>query len=203
MFTTLRAEYGRFNVTGITLLVALACILFAAQARAESGFFIGGSVGQAGLELNDGDPVLPVVFDESDLGYKFFAGYNWQLSLVSVGLEAGYVNFGQPGSTIPGIGAFEVETTGLNAFAVVGIDLGPIGVFGKYGTMSWDAKATFDGLSDPDGSIDGTEPMYGVGAKFGIGAVDFRLEYEAIDLNADGISQSDVNMVSLGVSWTF
>jgi outer membrane immunogenic protein len=203
MLTKLAAQNARVGANSFALLVALACVLFATQSRAESGFFIGGSVGQAGLELNDGDPVLPVVFDESDLAYKFMAGYNWQFSLVSLGLEADYVNFGKPASDIPGVGMLEVETTGLSSFAVLGVQLGPIGVFGKYGTMSWDAEATFDGLTDPNGSIDGNEPMYGVGAQFGIGALDLRLEYEAIDLNADGVSQSDMNMVSLGLTWTF
>ncbi|TFG38651.1 MAG: hypothetical protein E4H42_07325 [Chromatiales bacterium] len=203
MFTNLSVEKGRSGVTGVMILVAIACMLFSAQTRAESGFFIGGSVGQAGLQLNDGAPVVPLVFDENDMGYKLFAGYNWQFTILSLGVEAGYVNFGKPGANIPGLGVLEVETTGLNAFGVLGVQLGPIGLFGKYGAMSWDAEATFDGLSDPDGSIDGSEPMYGVGAKFGIGAIDIRLEYEAIDLNADGISESDVNMVSLGLTWTF
>ncbi len=203
MFTTLSIEKGRSGVTGVLILVAVACLLFSTQSRADSGFYIGGSVGQAGIELNDGDPVDPIEFDEDDFSYKLFAGYNWQFSLVSLGVEAGYVNFGQPGANIPGLGELEVETTGLNAFGVLGVQLGPIGVFGKYGMMSWDAEATFDGLSDPEGSIDGTEPMYGVGAKFAIGKVDIRVEYEAIDLNADGISESDVNMVSVGLSWTF
>lgn len=203
MFSTLTIENGRSGVTGAMFLVAIACLLFSAQSRADSGFYIGGSVGQAGIELNDGDPVDPIEFDEDDFSYKLFAGYNWQFSLVSLGVEAGYVNFGQPGANIPGLGELEVETTGLNAFGVLGVQLGPIGVFGKYGMMSWDAEATFDGLSDPEGSIDGSEPMYGVGAKFAIGKVDIRVEYEAIDLNADGISESDVNMVSVGLSWTF
>ena len=196
-------EKGRTGITGVMILVAAACMLFSVQSRAESGFFVGGSVGQAGLELNDGAPVLPVVFDEDDLGYKLFAGYNWQFTILSLGVEAGYVNFGQPGADLPGLGLLEVETTGLNAFGVLGVQLGPIGLFGKYGMMSWDAEATVDGLKDPDSSIDGSEPMYGVGAKFGVGPVDLRLEYEAIDLNADGISESDLNMVSLGLTWTF
>ena len=203
MFTTMSVEKERSGIAGVMFLVTVACLAFSAESRADSGFFIGGSVGQAGLELSDGDPVFPLEFDESDMSYKLFAGYNWQFSLVSLGVEAGYVNFGQPGANIPGIGVLEVETTGLNAFGVLGVQLGPIGVFGKYGTMSWDAEATLDGLSDPDGSIDGNEPMYGVGAKFGIGKVDIRVEYEAIDLDADGVSESDVNMVSVGVSWTF
>lgn len=203
MFTNLSVEKERSGVTGVMILVAIACMLFSAQSRAESGFFIGGSVGQAGVELNDGDPVLPLVFDEDDLGYKLFGGYNWQFTVLSLGIEAGYVNFGQPSAGIPGVGVLEVETTGINAFGVLGVDLGPIGLFGKYGFMSWDAEATLDGLTDPGGSIDGSEPMYGIGAKFGIGALDIRLEYEAIDLDADGISKSDANMVSLGLTWSF
>jgi outer membrane immunogenic protein len=203
MVTTLSIEKGRVSVTGVMVLVAVACLLFSTQSRADSGFYIGGSVGQAGIELNDGDPVDPIEFDEDDFSYKLFAGYNWQFSLVSLGVEAGYVNFGQPGADIPGLGVLEVETTGLNAFGVLGVQLGPIGVFGKYGMMSWDAEATFDGLSDPDGSLDGDEPMYGVGAKFAVGKVDIRVEYEAIDLDADGVSESDLNMVSVGLSWTF
>ena len=203
MISSTTVEKGRSGVTGVMILVAAACMLFSVQSRAESGFFIGGSVGQAGLELSDGAPVQPIVFDEDDLGYKLFAGYNWQFTILSLGVEAGYVNFGQPGTDLAGVGLLEVETTGLNAFGVLGAQLGPIGVFGKYGMMSWDAKSTIDGLSDPDGSIDGTEPMYGVGAKFGIGALDIRLEYEVIDLNADGVSESDMNMVSVGLTWTF
>ena len=203
MFTNLSIEKRRSGVTGVMILVAIACVLFSAQSRAESGFFIGGSIGQAALELDDGDPQVPVVFDEDDLGYKLFAGYNWQFTILSLGVEAGYVNFGQPVSDITGFGELGVETTGLNAFGVLGVELGPIGLFGKIGAMSWDAEAILDGVADPSGSLDGTEPMYGIGAKFGIGALDIRLEYELIDLNAEDISKSDMSMVSLGLTWTF
>jgi len=54
MFTTLSIEKGRSGVTGVLILVAVACLLFSTQSRADSGFYIGGSVGQAGIELNDG-----------------------------------------------------------------------------------------------------------------------------------------------------
>ena len=149
MFTNLSVEKGRSGVTGVMILVAIACMLFSAQSRAESGFFIGGSVGQANVELSDSDPVDPLAFDEDDLGYKLFGGYNWQFTILSLGVEAGYVNFGKPSADIPLVGMLELETTGINAFGVVGVQLGPIGVFGKYGVMSWDAEATIDGLGDP------------------------------------------------------
>lgn len=200
MFTKLSAENRRSGITGVMILVATGMLLFTAESRADSGFYIGGSVGQAAIKLNDGDPVLPLSFDEDDMGYKVFAGYNFQFTILSLGVEAGYVNFGEPSADVLG-STLAIETTGINAFGVVGVELGPIGVFAKYGFMSWDAEATIDGL--PDFSEDGSEPMYGIGAKIGFGSLDLRLEYEAIDLDADGVSESDYNMVSLGLTWTF
>lgn len=200
MFTKLSVENRRSGITAVMILVATAVLLFSVESRADSGFYIGGSVGQAGIEISDGDPVVPLSFDEDDMGYKVFAGYNFQFTILSVGLEAGYVNFGKPSADVLG-SQLEIEATGINAFGVVGLALGPIGVFGKYGVMSWDADGTIDGL--PDFSEDGSEPMYGIGAKIGFGSLDLRLEYEAIDLDANGVSESDANMVSLGLTWTF
>jgi outer membrane immunogenic protein len=200
MFTKLSIENRRSAITAVMILVATAMLLFSVESRADSGFYIGGSIGQAGIEIDDGNTVLPLSFDEDDLGYKVFAGYNFQFTIISLGLEAGYVNFGEPSADILG-SQLAIEATGINAFGVVGLALGPIGVFAKYGVMSWDAEGTIDGLADF--SEDGSEPMYGIGAKIGFGSLDLRLEYEAIDLDADGVSESDANMVSLGLTWTF
>ena len=51
---------------------------------AESGFFMGGSIGTAAVEANVNDGIVlpdpPPVFDENDFGWKFLAGYDFALS---------------------------------------------------------------------------------------------------------------------------
>ena len=114
---------------------------------------------------------------------------------MNLGLEAGYVNLGGPSGDILNMPA-KIETDGWSAFGVLGLDLGPVGIFGKYGVYSWDATLTIDGVSD---SEDGSDPMYGLGAKIGIGSLDLRAEYEVIDVD----DAEDYSMVSLGLVWTF
>jgi len=81
-------------------------------------------------------------------------------------------------------------------FGVLGIDLGPLGIFAKYGMVSWDAEITIDGLSEAE---DGSDPAYGVGAKIAIGSIDLRAEYEVFDIE----DAEDVSMISVGLVWTF
>jgi hypothetical protein len=183
-------------VSSITLLAAGFILLATAESRADSGFYIGGSVGQAGIELDDSDPVQPIDFDEDDFAWKGFAGYNFDLAVVELGLEIGYVNLGNPSADVLG-SSVEIETDGLDAFGVIGVALGPIGVFGKYGVISWDAEGTIDGL--PAFDEDGSDPAYGLGAKFGLGSLDIRIEYEVFDIE----DADDVSMISAGLVWTF
>jgi hypothetical protein len=193
MFSILTADQ---RVSSITLLAAGFILLATAESRADSGFYIGGSVGQAGIELDDSDPVQPIDFDEDDFAWKGFAGYNFDLAVVELGLEVGYVNLGNPSADVLG-SSVEIETDGLDAFGVIGVALGPIGVFGKYGVISWDAEGTIDGL--PAFDEDGSDPAYGLGAKFGLGSLDIRIEYEVFDIE----DADDVSMISAGLVWTF
>lgn len=180
----------------------LACLLLPAAASADSGFYLGGSVGTAGTELQFEDGVE---FDEDDFAWKAFAGFNFDLPVIDLALEGGYVNFGSPGGNVdvPGVGSADVavDVDALSGFGLLGVDLGPIGVFAKAGVVSWDAKSTVDGLGSGDES--GTDPAYGVGARFSIGSIEIRLEYEAFDLDVDGVDSTDLSMVSAGLVWTF
>ena len=151
-------------------------------AGADSGFYIGAGVGDASVKDTD--------FDASDSAYKLFGGYNIGfIPLVDFAVEASYVDFGNPSTS-----AGNVEVTGLNAFGLAGLSFGPFGVFAKAGALRWDSDATFGATSSSDS---GTDPAYGVGARFAIGSFAVRAEYEVYDLDAD------LDMVSVSGVFTF
>ena len=154
----------------------------AAVAGADSGFYIGAGVGDA--------TVKEANFDASDSAYKIFGGYNIGfIPLVDFAVEASYVDFGKPSTS-----AGSVEVTGLNAYGLAGLSFGPFGVFAKAGAISWDSDSTFGATSTSDS---GTDPAYGVGARFAIGSFSVRAEYEVYDLDAD------LDMLSVSGVFTF
>jgi hypothetical protein len=165
-------------------------------AESQAGGYIGGSVGQSYIEINTGTPLVPEDFDENDFGWKLLAGYEFEFAVISLGVEASYVDFGSPSGDVLG-SQIEVDADGFAGFGTLGFNLGPVGVFGKVGVISWDASITVDGFNA--GSDDGTDPAYGIGAKFGLGPVDIRAEYEIYDIE----DSEDVAMVSVGLVWRF
>ena len=167
-----------------------------APAESQAGGYIGGSVGQASIEVNAGTPTVPETFDENDFGFKAFGGYEFNLPSITLGVEVAYVDFGAPSGDVTGT-QFEVDANGFAGFGTAGFDLGPLGIYGKYGLISWDASFSVDGFDA--GSDDGTDPAYGVGVKFGVGPVEVRGEYEIYDIE----DSQDVTMLSVGLVWRF
>ena len=163
---------------------------------AESGFFMGGSIGTAAVEANVNDGiVLPdpaPVFDENDFGWKFLAGYDFALSeAFSLGIEGGYVDLGSPAAdvlTIP----ISLDPTGLSLYGTAGVDIGSVGLFAKYGVVDWEVEGSIAGIDFDD---DGNDPAYGVGVRFNIGSVEIRGEYEIFDIS----DVEDVTLLSAGV----
>jgi len=194
MFTSL-LEKGRGITSVAVVLAASAMMLFSPDSKADSGFYLGGSVGQAGVEVEDTSGIPPLTFDEEDFAWKAFGGYNFDLPVINLAIEGGYVNLGSPSGDLLGLPT-QIDVTGIDVFGVLGIDLGPLGVFAKYGMVSWDAEITIDGLSEAE---DGSDPAYGVGAKISIGSIDLRAEYELFDIE----DAEDVSMISVGLVWTF
>lgn len=183
------------KLSSAVLLIGIASLVFSAESMADSGLYIGGSVGSAGIELEVSDTVDVFVFDEDASAWKAFLGYKFDLPFFNLGIEGGYVDLGAPSGDFAGT-QIELAVDGLNVFGVLGFDLGPVGVFAKAGMISWDATATIDGFAEAD---DGSDPAYGVGISFGIGSIQLRAEYELFDID----EADDVTMISAGLVWIF
>ena len=159
---------------------------------AETGFYVGGGIGSAGIEFDD--PVLPEDFDESDFGWKVFGGFNFDLAF-DLGVEVGYVDLGEPAANIGAV-SVELDPTGFDVFGVAGFDLGPVNVFGKLGYIFWDADIDVGTI---DFSDDGNDLAYGVGVRIGLDSLEIRGEYESFD-----ISDIDtVDMLSASIVYYF
>jgi outer membrane immunogenic protein len=156
----------------------------AVYAGADSGFYLGAGVGDATVKDSDAN------FDASDSAYKVFGGYNiGYIPLVDFAVEASYIDFGSPSTS-----AGSIDVTGVDAFGLAGLSFGPFGIFAKAGVINWDSDATFGTLSSSDS---GSDPAYGVGARFAIGPFSVRAEYEYFDV------QSGIDMVSVSGVFTF
>ena len=174
-------------VAGTVLLAALA----ASPAFAEQGFEAGASVGYSKIEFSD----QGVSFNFDDIGYKIFAGY---MFTDNFGLEGGWVDFGNPSKNIQGLNA-KIEADGFDLFAVGGLPVSDtIDLFAKAGVISWDAKATIEGLGSD--STDGNDLALGFGGRFKTGTGwGIRAEYEWFDIE----DTDSVWMLSVGFDYTF
>ena len=167
------------------------------SAMADTGFYIGGSAGGATIEADLGGvsiPGLPSSIDEDDTALKVFIGYKFELPVISLGIEGGYVDLGEPDINILG-DELLIDVTGVNLWGIASLDLGLFDVFGKLGYISWDVEADYLGSRASD---DGSDLGYGLGASFDIGPLEIRGEYEIYDLD-----DTDVSMLSLGLAYQF
>ena len=177
-------------------LFALAALAVSPAAVADSGPFIGASVGNATVSADISDPGFGSIdFDEDDFAWKVYGGFAFDLPLIDLGVELGYFDLGSP-SFDAGANRVGIDVTGYSAFALAGLNIGPVGVFLKGGYASWDADIRIDDLK---GSEDGSDPAYGAGLRFTLGSVEVRGEYEVFDID----DAEDAYMASLGLVWRF
>jgi hypothetical protein len=184
------------NKTSRSLLAFLLLLPLGIANAGESGFYVGGAVGQATLEL-PADPTFK--FDENDTAYKLLVGYNFDLGTIDIGVEAGYVNFGKPGVG-DATAAVHFESSGFNAFGLAGIAVGPVDLYAKLGFIAWDVEATISGSQVPpdfqfSGTETGTDVGYGLGARWNVGKLGVRAEFEGYDMS----DTDSFYMLSVGV----
>lgn len=174
------------SLSALTLGLLLAFATTSAQAKDE-GFYVGASLGSASIEQDGADPDLgDFDFDENDFAWKIFGGYQFSGLLA---IEGGYVDLGSPSDS-----GTKIDPYGLDLFAVVGIPLGPVRVFGKLGGIYWDSDID---IGDTSSSDDGFDAAGGVGLEFELGSFGIRGEVEYLDV-LDGTW-----MYTLGATITF
>ncbi|MDN3555783.1 outer membrane beta-barrel protein [Halomonas maura] len=155
------------------------------QAGGDTGLYLGGGVGQM---HGDGD------FDDEAGLSKLMGGYNFGwLPFLDLGVELAYVNGGELDGEVNGRSATR-EVESLQAQGVAGMSFGPMGVYAKAGMADWDAEQR-----GPGSDRSGTDPVYGVGASFGLFGLTGRLEYERLDTDEIG----NLDMVTAGAVYTF
>lgn len=170
-------------LAGLVTTLALASL---PAAGADNGIYLGASVGQSGLQVDDFN------YDADATGYKLIAGWRF---LDWLAVEGNYVDFGSGDDTVAG-SRIETEVDGVSLSAVGFLPIGPVDLFARVGAIDWSADLASPGIGRA--SEDGTDLTYGVGAQFRVWSLSIRAEYEMFD-----VEDADLDMISVGVTWTF
>jgi hypothetical protein len=179
----------------IAVAVTAAFGLLAAPAFAvDNGIYLGASVGQSGVSYEDRFEGQDFDFEADSTGFKAIVGWRF---LDWLAVEANYVDLGSGDDTVLGE-KVEADVSGLSLSAVGFLPVGPVDLFARVGVINWEADLSAPNLGVRAGD-DGTDLTYGVGAQFRVWSLSLRAEYERFDISSAG----DVDMVSVGVTWTF
>lgn len=160
----------------------------------EMGGYVGGSFGKTTSDALDYlDAIAGVSVDDSDTGYKVFAGYNFNANFA---VEGFYADLGEISAT-DGVDKISVDVDSLGVALLGKLPVGEKAeVFAKVGYQIWDAEMSENGTKIADD--DGSDVMYGIGAAYNINNVSIRAEYERFALDDE-----DVNLLSVGVAYNF
>jgi OOP family OmpA-OmpF porin len=180
-------------LTGLLGLLAIPAF------AADNGFYLGASVGQTQLEIDElGEDIESGDFSGDDMSYKIFAGFRF---ITFLGVEGSYRDFGAPEDEVAELdGTVTADLTGYDVAAVGYLPLGIADIFAKAGMAAWDAELSLD-AGDLSGSVtdDGEDPFYGLGFQLRFKSFAVRAEIEYFDVEGiDGLY-----MYSVGGSYTF
>jgi len=155
-----------------------------AQAK-DTGIFIDASVGQTSLETDT------LNLNQNATGYKGDLGYQFSKYL---GVEAGYVDFGDPtdGDKVYRLGEVKVNPTAWQGFATGTLPIGNFDVFSKVG-----AAVLNSDVSTSKGSISDSEEVLAYGGGLGYNFKSFGVQAEYDSYDSDNFK--DLYFVSVGI----
>lgn len=202
----------------------LACTAITSQVAvaADTGSYIGASVGQSRAKIDDArisarmlaGPITAVsIIDNSrDTSYKLFAGYKFNKNFA---LEGGYFDLGQFGytaTTVPaGTLTGKIKLKGLNVDAVGMLPMTEkFSVLGRLGLNYAQARDSFASTgavavpANPNPSKNQINYKLGLGVQYAFTeALGMRAEAERYRINDAVGSRGDIDMYSLGLVYWF
>jgi len=184
------------------------------------GAYIGLSVGQSRVTIEDsavtvlGATASSFSKDETDTGFKLYAGYRFNRHFA---LEGGWTDLGSfratRNVTAPQVGSLsaEIEASGFHFDAVGILPLQQFFLFGKLGVMyaTTETSRSSTGavvLAGPRSSKDSeVEFKAGVGAGFAFTRnLAIRAEFERVtDVGTIETGEGDIDLISIGLTWRF
>ena len=182
--------------------VAAALSVWTAQARAEGPHaYIGGAIGESTLDINGHADGLHYDVNDSDTGYRIFGGYMFNDYL---GIEASYVNFGEMNDNFgfdggEGRASTEAKGNGHTIEGVLAYPFGPVSVFAKVGSISFNGKAKVSGDIQAKQDYNSSDWMFGGGISYNIGHFSLRAEGDYYDVG----DTSDLYLLSVGAQFNF
>lgn len=162
-----------------TVWTGLVATLLISSGAYAGDRFVGMGIGSSNIDDSASFNGTQLSMDESDMGWKIFGG---MMITDNFGFEAGWTNLGEMNKN-----NVDLETEGFVAAGMASLPLGDnYSIYAKAGAFFWDQDVNTV-------SYDGTDLMYGVGAKMRFMDQFFvRVEWEHYDtqLSADLISLS-------------
>ncbi len=187
----------------------------------DLGWYAGANVGRTKSKIDDaritsrllggGFATSSISNDDSDTGYKLFAGYKFNRNFA---LEGGYFDlgrFGYSATTVPaGTLNGKIKLNGLNLDAVGILPINQkFSAFGRVGVNYADAKDSFSGtgavvVTNPNPSKREANLKLGLGLQYDFTrSVGMRAEVERYRINDAVGSKGDVDMISAGLVYRF
>ena len=209
------------KTVGALGLVGCAVIASPNAVADDSGWYMGGNIGQSRATIDDaritgslaGFTSTSIADDNRNTGYKLFGGYRFNKNFA---LEGGYFDlgkFGYTATTVLPAGTLigNTKLDGLNHDAVGILPItGKISVFGRIGMNYAEAKDSFSNTgavpvpANPNPNKHETNPKVGIGLQYDFtGSLGMRAEAERYRINDAIGNRGDVDLISIGLVYRF